>query len=109
MIAADDTHQRDAMNVVPLGDHLRADEQIDFARVQPRQQPLQIVPAAHRVAIHAADARKGKDLRQPLFALLRAGAKIVEMLAVALRDSEPEPCAGSRSSGIRAAALRADL
>ena len=84
MIAAHHAHQRDAVNVVALGDHLRADEQIDLARVQARQQPFQIVAAAHRVAIHAPDARAGKNLRQPLLALLRARAEVVQMLAVAL-------------------------
>ena len=85
MIAAHHAHQRHAVNVVPLGDHLRADQQIDLARVQPREQMLQVVPPAHGVAIHAADPRAGKDLRQPLLALLRTRAEIVEMLAVALR------------------------
>ena len=73
------------MNVVPLGNHLRAHQQIDLARVQPRQQPLQVVPPAHRVAIHAADARARKNLRQPLLALLRPRAEIVKVFAVALR------------------------
>ena len=87
VIAAHHAHQRDAVNVVPFGDHLRADQQIDFARMQTRQQPLEIVPAAHRVAIHAADARSGKDLLQPLFALLRAGAEVVQVLALAFGAS----------------------
>ena len=84
MVATHHAHQRDAVNVVALGDHLRAHQQIDFARVQARQQAFQIVAPAHRVAVHAPDARAGKNLRQPLFALLRTGAEVVEMLAVAL-------------------------
>ena len=84
VVAAHHADQRDAVNVVAFGDHLRADEQVDLAGVQPRQQPLQVVAAAHGVAIHAADARGGKDFAEPLFALLRACAKIVEMLALAL-------------------------
>jgi hypothetical protein len=61
VVAAHHAHQRDAVNVVALGDHLRAHQQVDLARVQPRQQPFQVAAAAHRVAVHAADARAGKD------------------------------------------------
>ena len=35
-VGTDDADQRDAVNVVALGDHLRADEQIEFAFVQSR-------------------------------------------------------------------------
>src|SRR6185437_13607856 len=41
--------------------------------------------AANGVAVHAADARGGKDFSEAFFALLRAGAEIVEVLGVALR------------------------
>src|ERR1700728_3957498 len=53
--------------------------------MQPRQQPFQIVPPARLIAIHPPDTRPWKDLREPLLALLRARAQIVQMLAVALR------------------------
>ena len=78
-------HQRDAMNVVALGDHLRADQQVDLAGVQPREQPLHIAAAADRVAIHAPDARVRKELLQPLLALLRSAPEKIKMLALALR------------------------
>ena len=37
MIDPQHADQRDAVDVVAFGDHLRADQQIDFAAVQPRQ------------------------------------------------------------------------
>jgi hypothetical protein len=74
----------DAVDVVPFCDHLGADQQVDLARVQPREQALHIVTAAHGVAIHAADARMGKDLLQALLTLLRARAEEVEVLALTL-------------------------
>ena len=61
MVAADDADEGDAVDVVALGDHLRADEEIDFAGVKAGEQALEIVAAANGVAIHAADARAGKD------------------------------------------------
>ncbi len=42
------------------------------------------MPVADGVAIHAADAGLGKQLLQPLFALLRTGAQVKEVLALAL-------------------------
>ena len=84
MVAAHHPHQRDAVNVVSLRDHLRAHQQIDLAGMQAGQHVLQIVAAAHRIAVHASNPRKRKDLAQPLLALLRARPQIVKVLAVAL-------------------------
>ena len=56
MVAADDAYEGDAVNVVALGDHLGADEQVDFARVQARKQALHVMAASDGVAVHAADA-----------------------------------------------------
>jgi hypothetical protein len=72
------------VNIVALGDHLRADEQVDLAGVEACEQAFEIGSATNRVAVHAADARVGKYLAQPFFALLRSRAKIVKMLARAL-------------------------
>jgi len=58
------------MNVVALGDHLRANEQVDLAGVKSGQKVFQIVTATHGIAIHAADASAGKNLSQPFLALL---------------------------------------
>ena len=107
MVAAHHADQRDAVNVVALGDHLRAHQQIDFARVQARQQPLEIVASAHGVAIHAADARAGKDLRRA--APRPAGSRRRGSRDARSRTwgSAPERCGGSRNSGTRAADPRA--
>ena len=45
---------------MPLGDHLRADEDVDLARGKAREQRGDRAAAANRVAIHARDARCGK-------------------------------------------------
>ena len=72
------------MDVVALGDHLRADEEVDFAGVQALEEALHVAAAADGVAVHAADARVGEEFLQAFFALLRAGAEEEEMLALAL-------------------------
>ena len=70
IVRADNAHQRDAVDVVALRNHLGADQQVDLAGVQAYEQPLHVMTAAHRVAVHAANARMRKDLLQPLLALL---------------------------------------
>ena len=60
IVRADDPDKRDAVDVVALGDHLRADEQVDLAAVQAHEQALHVEAAADGVAVHAADARVGK-------------------------------------------------
>ena len=37
VVTAHHAHQRDAMNIVALGNHLRANQKVDLSRVQPRQ------------------------------------------------------------------------
>ena len=63
-VGRDDADQRDARKVVALGDHLRADEDVELAGGEPRQQRRQRALAPHRVAIDAADrAPSGKRSR----------------------------------------------
>ena len=83
-VRAHHADQRDAVDVVALGDHLRADEKIDLACVEPGEQALHLVAPAHGVAVHASDARVGEEFLQPLLALLRARAEIIEVLTPAL-------------------------
>src|SRR5258708_3099569 len=52
--------------------------------MQSRQKPLEVVTPAHGVAIHAANASRGKYLGETLFALLRSRTQVVQVLAVAL-------------------------
>ena len=59
-VRSHDSNQGDAVNVVTLGDHLRADEKIDFPRVHPGQHAFEVIAPAHRVAIDARDPRLRK-------------------------------------------------
>ena len=52
--------------------------------MKPLQQPFHVPASAYGIAIHPPDARTGKDLLQPLFALLRSRTQVVQVLAVAL-------------------------
>ena len=73
VIAADDADERDAVDIVSFGDHLGADEEIDFAGVEAGEEALQVVAAADGVAVHAADAGGGKDFAED--ALRLAGSR----------------------------------
>ena len=55
-VSADHADQRDPVNVVTLGDHLRADEQIEFAIIERAQSAFEIIVTADSVAIEAGDA-----------------------------------------------------
>ena len=81
MIAAHNANQRHAVNVVPFRDHLPHTSKLNFARVQPINELSEILAPAYGVPIHAPDARAWKNLLQPLLALLRSRAEVVEMLA----------------------------
>ena len=58
------------MNVVALGDHLRAYEQIDFACIHAGESALEIFAAADGVAIQSPNAGLGKQAMQQFFELL---------------------------------------
>ena len=83
-IGAHHADQRDSVNVVPLGDHLRADQQIEFTFIERIQRALEIFAAAHRVAVQASDARLGKHAVQQLFQFFRTGAEKIYILAAAV-------------------------
>ena len=85
VIDAKHADQRDTVNVVALGNHLRADQQIHFAAVQAPENAFVIAMMAHGVAIHAGNAGVREQLLQPLLTLLRADAEKIQMLAFALR------------------------
>ena len=51
-------HQRDAAEVVALGDHLGAHQHVDVARVHARQLLLQRALEARAVGVHAGDAHR---------------------------------------------------
>ncbi len=66
-VGSDHTYERDAVNVVAFGDHLRADEEIEFAFVQAVECALEIFVAADGVAVEAGDAGLGEHAVEKLF------------------------------------------
>ena len=64
-VCRDHPDQRDRGKVVPLGDHLRADEQVERAGPEIVQHALDRAPPLHRVAIDAADARRSRRAASP--------------------------------------------
>ena len=87
MIRTHHPDQGHAVDIVPLGNHLGSDQQVDLPGVEPPQQPLHVATPAHRVAIHPADPRAGKQFAELLLALLRARAEEVDVLARAPRTA----------------------
>ena len=76
-VRADDADQRNAVDVMTLGDHLGADQQVDLASVQAGEQPLHIVPRPRTVSRSMRPMRAlGKSLLQAFLALLRARAEV---------------------------------
>ena len=86
-IGSDHSHKRDARNVMPLRDHLRTDEQIQFAFVQRIECALEVVASANCIAVQARNARLRKHTVEQLFQLLRSGPKKVNVLAAAMHAS----------------------
>ena len=84
-VGGDHADQRDALEVVPLGDHLRADQNIDAAGGERAQNLLEGALAARGVAIEARDARIGKQRAQRLLELLGARADEIDVLGGAFR------------------------
>ena len=63
-VSADNADQGHAVDVVALGDHLRAHQQVDLAGVKAGQQSFHVAAAADGVAIHAADSGVGEQFLQ---------------------------------------------
>src|SRR5207244_2753041 len=72
-VRADDADERDVRQIVPLRDHLRADEDVDLARTDAREDLLHVL-AARDVAIEPRDPRLRERARERLLELLRAEA-----------------------------------
>src|SRR5438067_991457 len=73
------------MNVVPFGDHLRADKQIQFAGVQRRECALKVSMAAHSVAVEPRNSCLREESMQQLFQFFRACSEKIDILAAAGR------------------------
>ncbi len=87
MVCSHNADKGDAVDIVALGDHLRAHQQVDVPAVQTIEKVFHVEPVADGIAIHAADAGLGKEFLQTLFALLRTGAQVKQMLALAFGAS----------------------
>jgi hypothetical protein len=66
-VSGHDPDQCDAMEIVSLGKHLRADKNIQRSGSKRAQGFLKLALGASRVAIEAGDASAGKFLTQALF------------------------------------------
>ena len=77
-------HQRDVRDVVALGDHLRAHQNVITAFAESVQDGLVGALPGHGVAVHARDARLGKLPVQLFFHPLATDAQKVDVLALAL-------------------------
>ncbi len=70
---------------MPLRNHLRADENIEFPESKVGEHLLVGAFGANRIAVQSRDFGSGKFLAQLFFELLRAGAKKINVLGGALR------------------------
>src|SRR4051794_32814561 len=73
-------NQCDSVNIVALGDHLRAHQHIEFAFIESVQCTLEVLAAADGVAIETSNARLRKHSMQQLFKLFRARAEKIYVL-----------------------------
>lgn len=71
-VGADNADGGDTRDVMPFGDHLRAEQDIVFSRAEAAQDVLMREFRACRIAIHADDARLGDECAQLLLQFLRA-------------------------------------
>ncbi len=77
-IGVNNPHQRHVGEVQPFGDHLRADENVDFAGPKIAQNMAVIFLPFHRVGVHAPDASLRKHFAQGLLHLFRAQAGVAD-------------------------------
>ena len=93
-IGGNHPHQRHAGEVVPLGDHLRADQQIQLSPTEAVENPPILSGAMRYVAVQSADARGGEHLRQQVRQLLRPRPHVLQVLGPArtteFRKGTPE-------------------
>src|SRR6202035_139800 len=83
-IRGDDSNQSDALEVMPLCNHLRADENIDFSGSKIGKHLLIGPFGADRVAVQAPDLGAGEFLAQFFFELLGSCPKKINVFGGAL-------------------------
>src|SRR4051812_43301283 len=79
-----DSDQSDIGKIMALGQHLRADEQINLTLPKIEQRLLKFAAARFCVSINSAYAHSGQTLSQKLFDLFSAFADIVDVLTRAV-------------------------
>ncbi len=67
VVCAYHAHQGHTVDVVAFGDHLSANQQVQFTRVQSVEGALEVGVAANCIAIQAGDSRLRKQSVQQLF------------------------------------------
>ncbi len=90
-IGVDRGNQGDAAEVVPLGDHLRADKDVHLARMHRVKLRFQRSLELGRVGIDAGHARARQGLGQLLFQLLGAAAQGRDVRVAAARAGGRHP------------------
>jgi hypothetical protein len=85
LVRIDDADQRHIREVQALGDHLRSDEDVGFAKAEIAKDPTIVVLSLKRVGIHPLHARVGKKFRQDLLDLFSAEAGITDRRVTAFR------------------------
>src|SRR5262249_34987560 len=84
-IRTDHADERHAMKVMALREHLRADQNIERAAGKRAERFLKLPLGARGIAIEPRNPRAREFLAQPFFQMLRAFAKKINILGIALR------------------------
>src|SRR5207237_2224217 len=84
-IGTQDRDQRDLGEIMPLRDHLRADENVDIARAKSAKHALVIANMPHGIAVDAAHARVREKMLQFGLQTLCSLSYEINVLAIALR------------------------
>ncbi len=71
--------------IVPLGDHLRADKDVDLPPVEGAEDPLRIALPGGGVAVHPDDPGIGEELPRLLLDPFRSGAVAADAVSLACR------------------------
>ncbi|OMP13723.1 nucleolar complex protein 14 [Corchorus olitorius] len=104
-IGRDHAHQRYALEVMPLGDHLRADQDVDAAFVHGVEQRFGAALAAGGIGVDAGDAGLRKQLAERLFDALGAAPerRDVDVAAVwaVMRDARFVPAVVAAQAPLR--------
>src|ERR1700722_13925546 len=82
---ADDADERDALEVVAFGEHLRANEDVDGAAREGAERFLILALGASGVTVETRDARTGEFFSKAFFQMLGAFAEKIDVFRLTLR------------------------